>query len=455
MNRTINKLKKDGFLTNVITLMTGTVIAQAIPIAISPLLTRIYSPEDFGTLALFISISSIIAVIITARYELAIMLPKDDEEALNLMGLSFLITLIMSMLLTMIVILYGYEIALLLGDKEFYVWLYFIPFYTFLTGIFQIFSYWSNRKIKYKRLSKNKVTRSLTTVGTNLSVGLIYAGPLGLILGNIISQFIATIHLIYTSIKNDKVNLKTISFTEIKRLASQYIRFPKYSIWSALLNTGSLQLPVFFLSFYFPGSIVGYYSLSQRILNMPMTLLGSAVAQVFYQSATSLSSKDKILLKSVTLKLYKNMLLIGVVPTALIFAFGDYIFGFVFGEEWTIAGDYARIISPWILLVFISSPLALLYTVLNKEKVLLTFNFFLFAGRSISLLIGTLIFKDALATVILFSIISSLFYLWNTIYILDMVKIKPLKTLLYTSLLIIGVYFLAMCIRYFFVRVLY
>ena len=454
MNNKVSKLKASSFLTNIITLMTGTVIAQAIPIAISPLLTRIYSPEDFGTLAIFISISSIVAVVITARYELAIMLPKDDEEALNIMGLSFLITLLISTVLTIVVMIYGGKISSLLGDEDFYIWLYFIPIYTFLMGIFQIFNYWSNRKLKYKRLSKNKITRSFTTGGTNLGIGLVYPGPLGLVVGNIIAQFIATFQLVFRSLKNDKINLKTISYSGIKHSAEKYIRFPKYSIWSALLNTGSLQLPIFFLSFYFPGSIVGYYSLSQRILNMPMALLGSSVAQVYYQSASKLSSENKSLLKSTTLKLYKNMLIIGMIPTSLIIAFGDYIFGFVFGTEWIFAGDYARVISPWILLVFISSPLALLYTVLNKEKVLLLFNFFLFVGRSLSLLIGALIFKDPFITIVLFSIISSLFYLWNTIYILNMVEIKPLKTLIHTGLFTIGGYLFVLSVRYFFIGTL-
>ena len=124
----LNKLKpKSEFSKNVLTLMTGTTIAQAIPIAISPILTRIYTPEDFGVLALFVAITTIFGTIANARYELAIMLPKKDEDAINIFALGFIITCFISLILLILVLVFNDYFTKLLGNDEISFWLYFVP----------------------------------------------------------------------------------------------------------------------------------------------------------------------------------------------------------------------------------------------------------------------------------------------------------------------------------------
>jgi lipopolysaccharide exporter len=436
LNKTIIKKNKKPFLKNIITLMTGTTIAQAIPIAASPILTRIYSPDDFGLLALFLSITSVLAVIITARYELAIILPKEDREAINLVALSILITSAISTLMLILVIISGKSLANILGNDSIYPWLYFVPLSLFLTGVYQALSYWSNRKKQYKILASNRVNKSIVTVGMNIGIGTFKDGATGLVIGNIIAQIVATVHLIVKNLRENRFVLYEVSFQQIKKTAKRYDQFPKVSMWSALLNTASLQLPIFILGAYFSSSVVGFFSLSQRVLSMPMTVLGSAVGQVFFQTSANLKNDDPKKLKSITYKSYRNMLLIGVIPTSFVFGFGDILFTFVFGQEWRIAGDFSRIISIWVLLVFISSPLALLYTVMEKEGSLFIFNSALFISRLFSLLIGALVLKDVLASVILFTLVSAIFYLWNNIYILKLVGISISKSLISTISLV-------------------
>ena len=124
----INKFKpKSEFSKNVLTLMTGTTIAQAIPIAISPILTRIYTSEDFGIFALFIAITTIFGTIANGRYELAIMLPKKDEDAINIFALGFIITCFISLILLILVLVFNDYFTKLLGNEEVSFWLYFVP----------------------------------------------------------------------------------------------------------------------------------------------------------------------------------------------------------------------------------------------------------------------------------------------------------------------------------------
>jgi len=180
----LNKLKpKSEFSRNVLTLMTGTTIAQAIPIAISPILTRIYTPEDFGLFALYISIALLFATAATGRYELAIMLPKKESDAVNIVFLSLLITLIITLLTLFIVFFFNQSITNILGNQDISSWLYFIPFTVFFMGLYQSLNYWNNRKKEYKRLAISRVVQSGVTGGANLGMGGLQFGASGLIVG--------------------------------------------------------------------------------------------------------------------------------------------------------------------------------------------------------------------------------------------------------------------------------
>ncbi|MFY0741927.1 oligosaccharide flippase family protein [Solibacillus silvestris] len=444
----IKRLFQNKLYKNVLMLLTGTTIAQAIPIAISPILTRIYTPEDFGLLALFISITSIMGVIATARYELAIMLPEDDDDAKNLVALSILISATIGSLLLIIFIIWGEGLANLLGNSQIYSWLFLVPLSVLFTGIYQSFSYWSNRKQQYRRLAINKVTQSTTTAGTNLIIGTVKGGAFGLIFGTILAQFVATSRLVIQSFKNEKLSINQVSFIQMKTLASRYDQFPKISMWSGLLNTASIQMPIFLLSVFFNSTIVGWYSLAHRVLSMPMSVLGSAVGQVFFQVSSDIKHEDPLKLRRMTYKAYKSMLFIGLLPMSIIFAFGDILFGFIFGDEWRIAGEYARLLSIWLLLVFVSSPLSLLFTVLEKEGVALLFNIAIFLSRIIALIIGAVILKDAFVAVLLFSISGIVFWLWHCIYLLKMVGVSYIKSLAYTLRIIGGGLGVGIFVRY-------
>ena len=199
----IDKLKpKSEFNKNVITLMTGTTIAQAIPIAISPILTRLYTPQDFGVFAFFLAITAIFGSIANARYELAIMLPKKDEDAINIFALGFIISTIISFLILVLVVLFNEYFVKLLGNKEIGIWFYFLPITVFLSGLWNNLSYFNNRKKQYKDLAKATIIKSIVIAIVQLSIGFIKGGAAGLISGQIVSQFFANTKLLSNIVKN-------------------------------------------------------------------------------------------------------------------------------------------------------------------------------------------------------------------------------------------------------------
>ena len=142
--------------------MTGSTIANAIPVAISPILTRIYSPEDFGLLALFVAITTIFGTIVNGRYELAIMLPKKDEDAINIVALGFVIMSLITLILFMIVIIFNEKIVHLLNNKDIGTWLYIVPLSIFFIGLFNLLNYFNNRKKYYKDIARANIIKSIT-----------------------------------------------------------------------------------------------------------------------------------------------------------------------------------------------------------------------------------------------------------------------------------------------------
>lgn len=381
----INKLKpKSEFSRNVLTLMMGTTIAQAIPIAISPILTRIYTPEDFGVFALFIAITAIFGSIANGRYELAIMLPKKDEDAINIFALGFIITSAISLVLLVLVVVFNDYFTKLLNNEELSVWLYFVPIAVFFTGLWNILNYFNNRKKQYKDLAKATIIKSIVTAIVQISVGFLKSGAIGLISGQILSQFFANTKLL-SNILKDKVLLTKISKVKIIALAKRYKDFPKYSMWAILANSLSQNLTNILISSFYSVATLGFYSVVQRVLGMPSSLIGASIGQVFFQQATKEKQQTGKAIKTFNATV-KKLIIIGVPSFGILFFIVEDLFAFVFGEEWKIAGTYAQIIIPLFLIRFVSSTVSGLMTVFEKQRNELLINFFLITTSLISIL---------------------------------------------------------------------
>ena len=202
-----NSIASSDFTKNVLTLMTGTTIAQALPIAISPILTRIYSPEDFGLLAIFIAITAIFGSIATGRYELAIVLPEADGDSLNIAALGVAISLSLSLFLMIIAIIYAEEIALLLGNEKIKFWLYLAPLSIFFVGFFNALNYYATRIKNFNGISYANVTKSFILSLIQISAGVVCQGAAGLISGQFISQVLASLVFSRTYLAHQRSDL--------------------------------------------------------------------------------------------------------------------------------------------------------------------------------------------------------------------------------------------------------
>ena len=388
---------KSEFSRNVLTLMTGTAVAQAIPIAISPILTRIYSPEEFGLFGLFFAILSILSVLGNARYENAVMLPKKYEDAINILALAIIINTLLSIILLILVTVFNDSITKILGNSEISIWLYFIPIATFFTALFNILNSFNNREKNYKDIADAVVIKSLVMATIQLSIGLIKSGASGLISGQIISQFFANVKLIKNIIGDKSVLLK-IKWVKIIALAKKYRDFPKFSLPSALASVLATHLSNILISLLYSVTTLGYYSLVQRILGIPSSLIGKSIGQVYYEEGTREKNRTgkAINIFNATLK---KLLIIGIPSFIVLFFIVEELFAIVFSEEWRIAGEYAQIVIPMFFIRFVVAVLSITYDMFGYLKVELIWQIALLVGSVTIVIVSSLMdieFKNLL-----------------------------------------------------------
>ena len=424
MKITKRMLSSKGFIKNIILLVSGTLLAQSVSIISSPILTRIYSPEAFGELGVFTSITSIFSVFMCLRYELALVIPKEKEYALALLCLSFSICCLITGNVALFILYSQKNIfkSFKINNSCLFALLFLI--YIFSSGIFSICNYWYTREGKFKYLAIRQIVNTVLTIGIEIILSLFIAknSGMGMILGYTLSLSITTLILFVNILKENYCDIKKITIKDIRKEAYKYREFPLFASWTALLNTLSFSLPSLMLSFFFNSNIVGYYSLAYKILDMPVSLVGGAVAQAFYPQINAQNTlEDK---KNLTLKVVKTLLEIGLVPVILVGIAAPWIFTVFFGKECVTTGYYARLLSLWILAVFVGSPVSNLYVTMNRLKEGLCVNIIMLIVRFLSLVIGGYSGQPMFA-IALFGGAGAIMWIFNSTYIMSFVDIRP------------------------------
>jgi O-antigen/teichoic acid export membrane protein len=440
------KLLKADFVKNVFILITGNLISQALPILAAPILTRLYTPEDFGLLALFSSITIIASTMVSGKYELAILLPKEKSHAIHLVYLSTFLISLSSALMFFLIYFFESDIKAHLQNNLIVEWLYFIPPTVFLISFYQVLNYWNNRNKQFKEIAKSKVTQSISYVGTSMIAPYTSITSFGLIWGEFFGRLFSLLYLVLRLIKNSKA--KKINLRKMFLLAKKFHHFPKFTMFSSWFNTASIHTPAIILQIFFGSSVLGFYALAYRAVNAPLSLVGASVGQVFFQKASE-SQENLEELRKLTLSTYKKLFALGLIPISTIFIFGDYIFSFVYGKEWLLAGKMAQILAPWIFLVFTISPLTNLYIVLRKQKFAMNLNIIIFICRSIALFYGGYILEDYFQTIIFFGVISFFFWAYQFVYIFTLIRENMFKLIKFTLSRVIFTLGLLILIRFF------
>jgi O-antigen/teichoic acid export membrane protein len=351
---------RSGFVKNVTTLVTGTAISQAINFLSTPLLTRIYTPEEFAVFQIFYSTASIIAVIATLRYELAIVAPSSEEEAIDLVSVSFYLSFLIAFISLCVA-----AIAHFFMGEVFNIWYYLIPVYVVFAGLMQSLNLLSIRRKTYKRNMTSRIGTALSTAIVGIVTGFFGLRPAGLILGSVSGQLMGFLLLMkeIPAIVWRPFHRKH----QLLQIAAQHSNYPKFNAPHALVDTIQDQGLVYLLNFYFSASIVSFYGQAFRILKAPIGFIGSAIYQVVLPQFTEMS-RSGIDLRSPILKIYIRMFIIGLPAFGFLFFYAEPIFGWFFGENWTKAGTIAGYMAPWLFLNFMASPVSCITLIRNKQR---------------------------------------------------------------------------------------
>lgn len=394
---------------NISTLMTGTVFSAIIPILSAPVMSRIFKAADYGVLGLFMSISGLIGVIAYSHYTQAIMLPKDNEDARQVLWFSVLLSTVISVVALFVFIgLYFFSNVICNSAIKF--WYFFIPLSILLNGFNAVLLTWANRLQQYKHLSFNRVIQAVITVIVQVTLGVLIKNETGLIVGLLLGQAVSVFLLLLTFMNTEEIGIGRPKPRDFKKIAFQYKNLLIYGTPSDFINNLINQTPIFLLQKFAGITYVGYYNFTQRFLGLPQIFLSSAIVDLFKQKA-SYSYSHFGNCKEVFVKTFKALSFIAILPFIVIILFAPQIFGFIFGMQWYEAGVFAQFLGILFFFRFIVSPLTYVYIIAGKQKEDFFLHLLFLALTTLSFFVANQFFSDKRYLILTYALSYSFVYI--------------------------------------------
>ncbi len=362
-------LTKSNFVRHFFTLITGNAIAQIIGLAAIPVLSRMYTPEEFGQIALFVGIVSVIAVAANGRYDMAIVLPKRNGQAFHLLVGGFAIATLLAFLCFILLFLFNERVTSLFESSSFKSIVWFLPILIFLKGTHKSLQFWFTRNQQYSAIARNRVIQSSTQTAVKLSRSVFSNGYWGLITGTLGGEFFSWIHYLVKLMRTDFWRFRHVSCRSVLQSFKAYSNFPKFLLPMGVVNTFSVNILVFALSVITSSTMVGFYERAWRVVNLPLSLLSTSFGNVFYERMTKSPNPKRLYLVS-----YFANLAIAVVVLLPIVLWAEELFVFVLGNDWEVAGTVARIIAPLTLFNYATACISNVFSVYQKNQILLVWQ---------------------------------------------------------------------------------
>jgi len=369
---------KSEMIRNASVLVTGTVIAQVITIILQPVLRRLYPAEVFGVFSVYMSLIGILSVAGSLRYEDTIVLPRKDKEATNIVFLSLFFNTIFSLLLFILILVFGKPLFSFLNIPESFPSgvLYLVPLSVFLYNSFQYLNNWLIRKKRFSSVSLNKISRR-GTEGVTQVIFALSRNPRGLIISDIIGQSANIAMAAYQSFRSG-FSFKHVGLTKLRYVFTKYSDFPKYNLITTIAGTCSFMLPPIFVNKFYSSETAGYFDLARVILSIPVVFLTTAFSNVLFQKVS-----ERFNLKESFAGDLKRILLI-LVPLAIaeiliIRLFGEEIFLIIGGKENVFSGTIAGILVWSMALNFLISTFTSVFISVRKIGLYSLYQLFYFS----------------------------------------------------------------------------
>ena len=360
----INNVPND-FFNNVLKISTSTIISALVVAIALPIITKMFSASILGKYQLLISIITIFGVISCFKYEMAIVLPEKDNIASNVLILCLLALSSFCLILLLIFYLTNGVLLKALNAENLIDTFWLVPIGVFFFGLFEIIKYSLLRRKLFNLFSKARVYQVLSTQSLMIVFGLI--NP------SFISLFLAFIsgHIISTAVflKKSLMKIKPTKNIQIFEVAKKFKKFPFFNTPMVFANTLSNELPVFFLATYFSSETLGYFLLANRLIVIPMNLIGTAINKVYFQKASETFNRNKKNLFALYINTTKKLILLGLPPLFMFYFSSDFIVDLIFGDKWVVTGQMMKIVAITAFFKFITSPIGTSFTIINKQDI--------------------------------------------------------------------------------------
>lgn len=411
----LKKLFSGSFVQDVAKLSLGTLAGRLITIAALPLLTRLYSPDDFALLAAYLAIVSTIAVAACLRFEIAIPLADNEEDAKYLLILSLMTLAAVTLVVLVVIWVLPQQITDWSRQTTLQPFLWMIPIGIVALGLYSVTQYWATRARRFSQIAQTRISQAVIGVSASLSLGWTGIAPFGLLVGNILNTSAGSIKLVYWSIKNERNQFKSIEFLKLKKTLIKYKSYPICSTPESFFNTAGVQIPILLVAAC-AGAEAGFLMLSMQIMAAPMSLLGKSISQVYVSRAPQAIQKGKLgsFTSTIMLRLFK----VGLLPSLTLGILAPWLVPFIFGAEWVRSGEVITLLVPWMLLQFVVSPVSMILHVTGNHINAMLLQFFGMAIRTGAVFFAAMFYSNY--TTEAFAISSAFFY---GIYLIAVFKI--------------------------------
>ncbi len=417
--------------------MSGSAIVTMLGFLLTPVLSRIYPPAAYGQFAIFNSVVSNLNLLATLAYTSAIPLPHAKRDALAVVQLNVVLTLSVFAIVLLALALLGSHIMQWLDLQALGPWIYLLPVLMLLYNFSLTMSSWYIRTKSFRTRTTADVVMSVVSRSFTLGYGWFSGGQsAGLILGDSLGKITLFISLLRSGFQQElRILWRTFSWRRIRQAAYQYREFPLYVLPGGYVSTLSSQLPIFMLTGAFGSTVVGLYSFAASLLEIPVSLIGSGIAPVFYQKAAEVHNDEPERLKDITLNIYYKLLYIGLLPLGFITVFGDIIFKVVFGSQWEMAGVFTGYLGYYYIFRLTGQATGMIYNILQRQQFALLTNLMLLLTRGAGLAVGIWM-KDVNMAMLLFGVGSLVSTFLIDLHILYLLKLPVLRIALRTILLL-------------------
>ena len=397
-----NILNKSDFNRNIVKLISGTATANLINFLSLPILARIYSVEDFGNFQLLFSLITILGVISCLKYEMTIPLPQNKNESDILFIVSLMVLTGFTIILTLVLFLF--EEKLFFYSESLSNSIKLISPAAFSLGLYELMNYLYMRNKEFGKIAKYRISQVILIQCSAIFLGLYSPGFEKMIISFIFGNIVISIIMIIQS----NFSISNFNFLSLSTIAISYKKFPIINMPMALINTVSMQLPVFMLSAYSSSEVVGYYMMANRILTAPIHLISRSVGQVYYKEAVDCLRLGKKKVVRIFGNTVKQIAKIGFIPYAIAIVFSPVLTKLFLGDVWTTSGIFMQIMVPWIFFQFVNMTVTTTFSIVNKQEIGFLLNIISVLLRYFAMYYWN---ENAITQITALSIVASLFYI--------------------------------------------